>query len=90
MSKRGTPITLGTSYLSSSILASVNNTDQLVLTTSAGPPQLLRNPLLWLQHLVTPYSATDREGLKRMQWFRNDGKSFKLSILLSYLYGSLS
>ncbi|THG97940.1 hypothetical protein EW026_g4179 [Hermanssonia centrifuga] len=42
----------------------------------AGPPQLLRNPLLWLQHLVTPYSATDREGLKRMQWFRNDGTGY--------------
>ncbi|PSS37033.1 hypothetical protein PHLCEN_2v1072 [Hermanssonia centrifuga] len=42
----------------------------------AGPPQLLRNPLLWLQHIVTPYSAADREGLKRMQWFRNEGTGY--------------
>ncbi len=73
MSERGTPITLGTFYLSNSIFTFAINAHYPHLTRSAGPPQLLRNPLLWLQHLVTPYSAAERKGLDRMQFFTNEG-----------------
>lgn len=33
------------------------------------PPSLWRNPRLWFAHLTTPYSAAERAGLKRTQWF---------------------
>ncbi len=37
-------------------------------------PTLTRNPLLYLQHAVTPYSAKEKKALRMMQWFRSEGK----------------
>ncbi|KAF7793772.1 hypothetical protein EIP86_004893 [Pleurotus ostreatoroseus] len=40
------------------------------------PPQLTRNPLLYLQHLITPYTERDRKGLERTAWFMGKGRGY--------------
>ncbi|KAI1290673.1 microsomal epoxide hydrolase [Xylaria venustula] len=45
---------------------------------SANPPEFLKNPLLALQHAVTPYSQREREGQKRSQWFAQEGRGYNL------------
>jgi pimeloyl-ACP methyl ester carboxylesterase len=40
------------------------------------PPQLLSTPLLYLSNLVTPYTATERARLERMQWFQTVGRGY--------------
>jgi len=43
---------------------------------SAMPPKPLSNPLLFLQHLVTPYTAAEKAGLERAVWFRKSGRGY--------------
>jgi hypothetical protein len=39
----------------------------------AHPPSPTKHPLLWLQNLLTPYSAAEKAGLERTAWFRDNG-----------------
>ncbi|KAF8526168.1 Alpha/Beta hydrolase protein [Gautieria morchelliformis] len=39
-------------------------------------PQLLTNPFLYLKHLLTPYTATEKAGLARFAWFRERGSGY--------------
>ncbi|THG99586.1 hypothetical protein EW026_g2787 [Hermanssonia centrifuga] len=39
-------------------------------------PTFLRNPLLYLQHAITPYSERDKKGLARTQWFNTEGQGY--------------
>ncbi|KLO06966.1 alpha/beta-hydrolase [Schizopora paradoxa] len=41
-----------------------------------GPPKPLSSPLLFLQHLVKPYSAAEKTGLERAIWFRQKGRGY--------------
>lgn len=40
------------------------------------PPSFLANPILALQHTFTPYSARDKKGLARSQWFVQEGSGY--------------
>ena len=40
------------------------------------PPTFTQFPRLWLQHLLTPYSASERAGLARTAWFRQKGQGY--------------
>ncbi|KAJ3551798.1 hypothetical protein NM688_g4504 [Phlebia brevispora] len=40
------------------------------------PPELRRNPILYLQHMVTPYTQRDRKGLERSNWFASVGRGY--------------
>ena len=42
----------------------------------AKPPSFLQNPLLALQHWLTPYSDRDRQSLTRSQWFTDEGQGY--------------
>jgi len=42
----------------------------------AQPPTWTANPLLALQHALTPYTAREKEGLARMEWFANEGSGY--------------
>jgi hypothetical protein len=44
----------------------------------ANPPTYSKNPLLALQHSVTPYSAKDQAGFKRSEWFEKEGRGYNL------------
>ncbi|THU85245.1 alpha/beta-hydrolase [Dendrothele bispora CBS 962.96] len=41
------------------------------------PPAFLSQPLLYLQHLFTPYTSTDKASFARMQGFRNEGIGYQ-------------
>ena len=41
------------------------------------PPKWTSQPLLALQHALTPYTSRDHEGLKRSSWFLNDGSGYQ-------------
>lgn len=43
---------------------------------AARPPSLLRSPLLFLRHLLTPYSAFEVRGLQRSRWFDTEGRGY--------------
>ena len=43
-----------------------------------GPPSFWKNPILWLQHLVTPYSAHERAGIKRTKYHENYGMGYNI------------
>ncbi|KAH9898954.1 alpha/beta-hydrolase [Xylariomycetidae sp. FL2044] len=45
---------------------------------ASNPPEYLRNPLLALQHLLTPYSARERRGVSRTRWFREEGVGYNV------------
>ncbi|KAI1422839.1 microsomal epoxide hydrolase [Xylaria sp. FL1777] len=45
---------------------------------SANPPEFLKNPLLAIQHAITPYTEREREGQKRVQWFNQEGRGYNL------------
>ena len=47
-------------------------------TDSANPPQLLTNPLLYLQSKVGPYSPRERVGVDRSKWFKEEGSGYNL------------
>ncbi len=40
------------------------------------PPKWTGNPLLALQHAVTPYSAREKDGLARGSWFVKEGSGY--------------
>jgi hypothetical protein len=40
------------------------------------PPKFSRNPIVALQHAVTPYSNEEKEGIKRSQWFQAEGRGY--------------
>ncbi|KAH8805611.1 Alpha/Beta hydrolase protein [Xylogone sp. PMI_703] len=42
----------------------------------ADPPTFTKHPLLALQHAITPYSAKDKEGFKRTEWFQKEGRGY--------------
>lgn len=41
-----------------------------------GPPKFTETPLLWLQHALIPWSAEEKEDLKRTIWFRKEGSGY--------------
>ncbi|KAF2812656.1 alpha/beta-hydrolase [Mytilinidion resinicola] len=43
---------------------------------STVPPSPTTNPLLSLQHALTPYTAAERAGLARTAWFRAEGQGY--------------
>ena len=43
---------------------------------SARPPSPLQEPLSFLAFLVTPWTAKEKEGLARTEWFRNRGSGY--------------
>ncbi|KAF2461059.1 Alpha/Beta hydrolase protein [Lineolata rhizophorae] len=43
----------------------------------AFPPTFKKNPILALQHTLTPYSHKDKEGLARSQWFMQEGSGYR-------------
>ncbi|GAP89741.1 putative microsomal epoxide hydrolase [Rosellinia necatrix] len=45
---------------------------------SADPPSFFQNPLLTIQHAVTPYSQREREGQARTRWFNEEGRGYNL------------
>ena len=40
-------------------------------------PSFLKNPILALQHLLTPYSDRDVKGLARSKWFAEEGSGYR-------------
>lgn len=42
----------------------------------ARPPKWISNPLLALQHAVTPYTSREQHGLARTRWFFTKGKGY--------------
>ncbi|KIK60538.1 hypothetical protein GYMLUDRAFT_43851 [Collybiopsis luxurians FD-317 M1] len=48
-------------------------------TTYAGdalPLRFFSNPILYIQHMITPYSAAEKAGLKRSAWFQKEGRAY--------------
>ncbi|KLO16560.1 alpha/beta-hydrolase [Schizopora paradoxa] len=45
-------------------------------TPIAVPPKLSSNPIICLQHLVTPYTAAEKAGIERGLWFRKSGRGY--------------
>lgn len=43
----------------------------------AFPPTFTSNPILYLQHALKPYSAAERTGLERQDWFLNEGSGYR-------------
>ncbi|CAI6245561.1 unnamed protein product [Periconia digitata] len=41
------------------------------------PPTFSSNPVLALQHSVTPYSDAEKKGLERSDWFQNEGSGYR-------------
>lgn len=44
-----------------------------------GKPAWTSNPILALQHAVTPYSSRDRSGFARSKWFATVGKGYNIT-----------
>ena len=44
----------------------------------ASPPTWSSNPVLALQHAVTPYSEAEEQGRSRSDWFANEGSGYRL------------
>ncbi|KAJ4482519.1 Alpha/Beta hydrolase protein [Lentinula aciculospora] len=42
----------------------------------ATPLQFSSNPVLYLQHLVTPYTAAEKTGIERSKFFERDGRGY--------------
>lgn len=40
------------------------------------PPTWTKNPLLALQHAMTPFSSREKDGLARSNWFRKEGSGY--------------
>jgi hypothetical protein len=43
----------------------------------ASPPEFSKNPLLALQHAVTPYTEDEVQGRSRSDWFANEGSGYR-------------
>lgn len=48
----------------------------LNLVTMSHPPKWRSNPLLALQHALTPYTSREQHGLARTQWFFTKGNGY--------------
>lgn len=44
----------------------------------ASPPTFGKHPILALKHALTPYSAADKRGFERSEWFLNEGSGYRL------------
>lgn len=44
----------------------------------ASAPKITRNPALALQHALSPYSAAEKKGLERSEWFEKEGFGYNL------------
>ncbi len=44
-------------------------------------PPTIRDPLLYLRYLLTPYTATEKAGLERTKWFRTKEAAIQRNIL---------
>jgi len=42
------------------------------------PPKLTQQPLLALQHAITPYNAREKAGQDRSAWFQNEGYGYNI------------
>lgn len=42
----------------------------------SGPPTFLRNPILALQHMLQPYTESEKAGMARTQWFATEGRGY--------------
>ncbi|KAJ3762717.1 Alpha/Beta hydrolase protein [Lentinula raphanica] len=40
------------------------------------PPRFSSNPVLYLQHLVTPYTSAEKVGIERTKWFITQGQGY--------------
>ncbi len=47
-----------------------------VIRASAGPPSFKSSPILYLQYLLTPYTARDGAGFARTTWFQTKGSGY--------------
>ncbi|XXH04991.1 hypothetical protein Hte_011415 [Hypoxylon texense] len=45
---------------------------------SAYQPEFLKNPILALQHAVTPYNKREKHGVDRSRWFEEEGRGYNL------------
>ncbi|KAI1434356.1 microsomal epoxide hydrolase [Xylaria sp. CBS 124048] len=45
---------------------------------SANPPTFFKNPLMAIQHAVTPYTEAEIAGHKRTEWFRSEGYGYNI------------
>lgn len=43
----------------------------------AHPPTFASQPALALQHAITPYTEAEADGIKRSNWFLNDGQAYR-------------
>ena len=46
------------------------------LLPSGQPPELLKNPFLYIKHLITPYTASEKAGQARSAWFFQRGMGY--------------
>ncbi|KAI4726945.1 alpha/beta-hydrolase [Aureobasidium sp. EXF-10728] len=44
----------------------------------ASPPEFSTNPILAIQHAVTPYTEDEQQGLSRSDWFANEGSGYRM------------
>lgn len=44
----------------------------------ANPPTWSKNPILALQHAITPYTEKDKKGFERSEWFAKEGRGYNL------------
>jgi hypothetical protein len=45
---------------------------------SSNPPEFLKNPLLAIQHAITPYSKREKHGVGRSKWFQEEGYGYNV------------
>ncbi|KAF2761606.1 alpha/beta-hydrolase [Pseudovirgaria hyperparasitica] len=62
--------TMGALYPASVLASHIN------MIRPAGPPTLTSNPLLALQHALTPYTPAEHRGLERSKWFEREGSAY--------------
>lgn len=44
----------------------------------ANPPSFTSNPLLAIQHAITPYTTLERQGIAREHWFNTEGQGYRV------------
>ena len=44
---------------------------------AAVQPEFKKNPILYLQHALTPYTQREKEGLERTSWFLSQGSGYR-------------
>ncbi|KAJ3762718.1 Alpha/Beta hydrolase protein [Lentinula raphanica] len=40
------------------------------------PPRFILNPIVYLQHLVTPYTPAEKAGIERTKWLMKEGRGY--------------